>query len=110
MKKESIKKFWKKNWDLIVAGACLIGCAAIAVAIGKAVTNPNLAEIYESLDPKILDLLGTVDEATKGCTAYARVTPSEVASVVDVDGVVRDCLRDPDGKLFEIKNLIAFGN
>ena len=61
--KKNVKKFVKENLDLIIAAACLVGCATIAVAIGKAVTNPNLAEIYDSLDPKIKDLLDTVDEA-----------------------------------------------
>lgn len=34
----------------------------------------------------------------------------EIAAAIDKDGIVRDCVKDPNGNLFEIKNLIAIGN
>ena len=95
MNKESIKKFVKENKTVIIGGALtIVGAAALAI-VG---------------DDELMNFIKTIDEASDGCKQYVMLTLPEIAAAIDKDGIVRDCVRDPDGKLFEIKNVIAFGN
>ena len=129
MNKESIKKFVKENKTVIIGGALtIVGAAALAI-VGVKLSKENslknaivgddefmnfIKTIDEAnvivCDDEFTNLIKTVEEASDGCKQYVMLTLPEIAAAIDKDGIVRDCVRDPDGKLFEIKNVIAFGN
>lgn len=110
MNKESIKKFVKENKTVIIGGALtIVGAAALAIVDVKLSKEISLKNVIVG-DDEFMNFIKTVDEASDGCKQYAMLTLPEIAAAIDKDGIVRDCVRDPDGKLFEIKNVIAFGN
>lgn len=113
MTKKNLKKFMKDHKMEIIAGTVAIigiGSAALGAHCVKSSNKKHALSWIE--DNKIfMDLFKTVDEACVGCTDYARITLPEIAAMVDKDGNVMDHIFvDPNGKLFEVKNLIAFGN
>ena len=111
MAKKNFKKFVKDHKkEIIVSTVTVIGGAAL-VALGVKFSNKARASSWIEDNKIFMDLFKTVDEACVGCTDYARITLPEIAAMVDKDGNVMDhVFIDPNGKLFEIKNLIAFGN
>ena len=112
MTKESLKKFVKDHKTQIISGTLMaIGTAALTVA-GVNVIKCLRAKSDSILndDKLFIDLLETIDDASAGCNNYVMITTSEIASAIDNGVINGNVLRDPDGKLFEIKNLIAFGN
>ena len=110
MNKESIKKFVKENKTVIIGGALtIVGAAALAI-VGVKLSKENSLKNAIVGDDELMNFIKTIDEASDGCKQYVMLTLPEIAATIDKDGIVRDCVRDPDGKLFEIKNVIAFGN
>lgn len=115
MTKESVKKFIKDHKAEISGTIALIGMAAL-IAIGVKNAKELLSfmrtkDISMLNDDKLfIDLANTVDEASAGCTKYVKLTLSEIADAISNGGIVENCVVDPDGNTFEIKNLIAFGN
>ena len=110
MNKESIKKFVKENKTVIIGGALtIVGAAALAI-VGVKLSKENSLKNAIVGDDELMNFIKTIDEASDGCKQYVMLTLPEIAAAIDKDGIVRDCVRDPDGKLFEIKNVIAFGN
>ena len=110
MNKESIKKFIEENKTVIIGGAlAIVGAATLAIVGAKLGKQSSLKNVIVG-DDEFMNFIKTVDEASDGCKQYAMLTLPEIAAAIDKDGIVRDCVRDPDGKLFEIKNVIAFGN
>lgn len=111
MTKESVKKFIKDHKAEISGTIALIGMAAL-IAIGvKNAKELQTKDISMLNDDKLfIDLANTVDEASAGCTKYVKLTLSEIADAISNGGIVENCVVDPDGNTFEIKNLIAFGN
>lgn len=115
MTKDSVKKFVKDHKKEIIEGTVMtIGGAILAIIGVKGIKD--LQAIHAKSDGMLnddklfIDLVNTVDEASAGCKQYVKLTLPEIAAAIDKDGIVRDCVKDPDGNLFEIKNLIAFGN
>ena len=112
MTKESFKKFVKDHKTQIISGTLMaIGTAALTVA-GVNIIKCLRAKSDSILndDKLFIDLLETIDDASAGCNNYVMITTSEIASAIDKGVINGNVLRDPDGKLLEIKNLIAFGN
>lgn len=110
MKKESIKKFVKEHKTEIIIGAVgIISSAALGI-IGVKLSKRPMYDNLISASDEFMEFLKAYDKASEGCTQYLPLTLQEVAAAIDKDGIVRDFVRDPDGGLFEIKNLIAFGN
>lgn len=111
MTKKNFKKFMKDHNKEIIAGTvAVVGSVALG-ALGVKLSNKRHASSWIEDNKIFMDLFRTVDEACVGCTEYARITLPEIAAMVDKDGNVMDhVFIDPNGKLFEIKNLIAFGN
>ena len=112
MTKESLKKFVKDHKTQIISGTLMaIGTAALTVVGIKISKCPRAKSDSILNDDKLfIDLLETIDDASAGCSNYVMMTTSEIASAIDNGVINGNVLRDPDGKLFEIKNLIAFGN
>ena len=111
MTKKNFKKFVKDHKKEIIAGTVAIIGSATLGALGVKLSNKRRASSWMEDNKEFMDLFRTVDEACVGCTEYAMVTLPEIAAMVDKDGHVMDhVFIDPNGKLFEIKNLIAFGN
>ena len=110
MTKESVKKFIKDHKKEIITGTLMtIGGAILAISGVKLSKSIPLDRIIVC-DEDFVKFLETYDESSNGCTQYFKLTLPEVAAAIDKNGIVRDCLRDQDGNLFEVKNLIAFGN
>ena len=111
MTKESVKKFIKDHKAEISGTIALIGMATL-IAIGvKNVKELQTKDISMLSDDKLfIDLVNTVDEASAGCTKYVKLTVSEIADAIANGCTVENCVVDPYGNTFEIKNLIAFGN
>ena len=115
MTKESVKKFFKDHKKEIIEGTVItIGGTILAIIGVKCIENLQAIQAKSDSmlndDKLFIDLVNTVDEASAGCKQYVKLTLPEIAASIDKDGIVRDCVKDPDGNLFEIKNLIAFGN
>ena len=112
MTKESVKKFIKDHKAEISGTITLIGMAAlIAIGVKNAKELQAKSTSMLSDDKLFIDLVNTVDEASAGCTKYVKLTLSEIAAAIsNSGGADENCVVDPDGNTFEIKNLIAFGN
>ena len=112
MTKESFKKFVKDHKTQIISGTLMaIGTAALTVVGIKISKCPRAKSDSILNDDKLfIDLLETIDDASAGCNNYVMITTSEIASAIEKGVINGNVLRDPDGKLLEIKNLIAFGN
>ena len=115
MTKESVKKFFKDHKKEIIEGTVMTIGGAILTLIGvKAINDLKSIQAKRNSflndDKLFIDLVNTIDEASAGCKQYVKLTLPEIAASIDKDGIVRDCMKDPNGNLFEIKNLIAFGN
>lgn len=115
MTKESVKKFFKDHKKEIIEGTVMtIGGTILAIIGVKCIKNLQAIQAKSDSmlndDKFFIDLVNTIDEASAGCKQYTKLTLPEIAASIDKDGVVRDCVKNPDGNLFEIKNLIAFGN
>lgn len=112
MTKESFKKFVKDHKTQIISGTLMaIGTAALTVVGIKISKCPRAKSDSILNDDKLfIELLETIDDASAGCNNYLMVTQPEIASAIDKGLISTNVLRDPDGKLLEIKNLIAFGN
>ena len=111
MTKKNFKKFVKDHKKEIIAGTVAIIGSATLGALGVKLSNKRRASSWMEDNKEFMNLFKTVDEACVGCTDYARITLPEIAAMVDKDGNVMDHIFvDPNGKLFEVKNLIAFGN
>lgn len=115
MTKESVKNFFKDHKDVIIKGTVMtIGGTILAIIGVKGIKDLQSIQAKSNSflndDKTFIDLVNTIDEASAGCKQYVKLTLPEIAASIDKDGIVRDCLKDPDGNLFEIKNLIAFGN
>ena len=115
MTKESVKKFIKDHKKEIIEGTVMtIGGAILAIIGVKAIKDLQAIQAKSDSmlndDKFFIDLVNTIDEASAGCKQCIKLTLPEIASSIDKDGIVRDCVKDPNGNLFEIKNLIAFGN
>lgn len=115
MTKESVKKFIKDHKDVIIKGTVMtIGGTILAIIGVKGIKD--LQAIHAKSDSMLnddktfIDLVNTIDEASAGCSHCFKLTLPEIAAAIDKDGIVRDFVKDPNGNLFEIKNLIAFGN
>ena len=112
MTKESFKKFVKDHKTQIIYGTLMaIGTAALT-AVGIKISKCPRAKSDSILndDKTFIKLLETIDDASAGCNNYVMMTTSEITSAIDKGAINGNVLRDPNGKLFEIKNLIAFGN
>ena len=109
MTKESVKKFFKDHKEEIIEGTVMTIGGTILAIIGVNGIKKNLQAIQVKSD-SMLNFVNTIDEASAGCSQYVKLTLPEIAAAIDKDGIVRDCVKDPNGNLFEIKNLIAFGN
>ena len=110
MTKESFKKFVKDHEAELIGGTvCVVSGVALGV-LGVKLNRKTTAESWMKDNKEFVELLHTVDEACVGCKEYVMVTLPEIAAAIDKDGIVQDCVRDPDGNLLEIKNLIIFGN
>lgn len=110
MTKENIKNWVKTHkTELITGTIAVVGTAALTL-IGVNVSKRKYVENWNETNREFIDFLHTVDEACEGCDHYVPLTLGEVAAAIDKDGIVRDCLRDPNGDLFEVRKLIAFGN
>ena len=115
MTKESVKNFFKDHKDVIVKGTVMtIGGTILAIIGVKAIKDLQSIQAKSNSflndDKTFIDLVNTIDEASAGCKQYVKLTLPEIAAAIDKDGIVRDCVKDPNGNLFEIKNLIALGN
>ena len=115
MTKESVKNFFKDHKDAIFKGTVMtIGGAILAIIGVKGIKDLQAIQAKRDSmlndDKLFIDLVNTIDEASAGCSQYIKLTLPEIAAAIDKDGIVRDCVKDPNGNLFEIKNLIAFGN
>ena len=115
MTKESVKNFFKDHKDVIIKGTVItIGGAILAIIGVKGIKDLQAIQAKRDSmlndDKLFIDLVNTIDEASAGCSQYVKLTLPEIAAAIDKDGIVRDCVKDPNGNLFEIKNLIAFGN
>lgn len=115
MTKESVKKFIKDHKKEIIEGTVMTIVGTILAIIGvKGIKNlqaiQDKSDSMLNVDKTFIDLVNAIDEASVGCSQYVKLTLPEVAAAIDKDGIVRDCVKDPNGNLFEIKNLIAFGN
>ena len=115
MTKESVKNFFKDHKDAIIKGTVMtIGGTILAIIGVKGIKNLQAIQAKRDSmlndDKLFIDLVNTIDEASAGCSQYIKLTLPEIAAAIDKDGIVRDCVKDPNGNLFEIKNLIAFGN
>lgn len=117
MTKESVKNFFKDHKDVIIKGTVMtIGGAILAIIGVKGIKDLQAIHIQAKSnsilndDKTFIDLVNAVDEASAGCSQYVKLTLPEIAAAIDKDGIVRDCVKDPNGNLFEIKSLIAFGN
>ena len=111
MTKESFKKFVKDHKTQIISGTLMaIGTAALTVVGIKISKCPRAKSDSILNDDKLfIDLLETIDDASAGCSNYIMITASDIASAIDRGVINENVLRDPDGKLLEIKNIIAFG-
>ena len=115
MTKESVKNFFKDHKDVIIKGTVMtIGGAILAIIGVKGIKNLQAIQAKSDSmlndDKLFINLVNTIDEASAGCSQYVKLTLPEIAAAIDKNGIVRDCVKDPNGNLFEIKNLIAFGN
>ena len=115
MTKESVKKFFKDHKKEIIEGTVItIGGTILAIIAVKCIENLQAIQAKSDSmlndDKLFIDLVNTIDEESAGCSHYVKLTLPEIAAAIDKDGIVRDCVKDPNGNLFEIKNLIAFGN
>ena len=115
MTKESVKNFFKDHKDVIIKGTVMtIGGTILAIIGVKGIKNLRAIQAKSDSmlndDKTFIHLVNTIDEASAGCSHYVKLTLPEIAAAIDKDGIVRDYVRDPNGNLFEIKNLIAFGN
>lgn len=100
MTKESVKKFFKDHKDVIIKVTLMtIGGTILAIIGVKGIKD--LQAIQAKSDSMLIDDKTFIDLVN---------TMPEIAAAIDKDGIVRDCVKDPNGNLFEIKNLIAFGN
>ena len=115
MTKESVKKFIKDHKDVIIKGTVMtIGGTILAIIGVKGIKDIQAIQAKSDSmlndDKTFIDLVNTIEEASAGCSHCVKLTLPEIAAAIDKDGIVRDFAKDPDGNLFEIKNLIAFGN
>ena len=115
MTKESVKNFFKDHKDVIIKGTVMtIGGTILAIIGVRGIKDLQAIQAKRDSmlndDKLFIDLVNTIDEASAGCGQYVKLTLPEIAAAIDKDGIVRDCVKDPNGNLFEIKNLIAFGN
>lgn len=109
---EKVKKFVKENkTEIIVGTIATAGMAALAV-IGVKCRKPKLTDFTESLDPYFLDMCETVDKAAKGCTTYVSMPLEELIVEIDNARFVDNkyLFEAPNKKLYEVKNIITFGN
>lgn len=110
MTKETFKKFVKDHKAELIGGTiCVVSGAALAV-LGVKWSRKTTAETWMKDNEEIVKLLHTVDEAADGCRNYVKLSLSELADSIDKDIIAQNYVRDPDGELFEVKNLIIFGN
>lgn len=110
MKIEKMKKFVKEHKTEIIAGIVATVSVATLAVIGVKAHKATRIENWKEANQNFMNMLNAIDDASKDCTIYVPLSLGEVAAAIDKDGNVADCLRDPNGKLFEVKNLIAFGN
>lgn len=112
MEKKSFKNFVKEHKKEIITGVISVAGITLLTVIGVRNVKASTAksDIFMIDNKPFIDMLNTIDEASKDCTHCVPLDLEEVAAVIDKDGIVKDCIRDPEGNLFEVKNFIAFGN
>ena len=95
------QKFWKENKTEIIT----IGISTI-VSVGLGALGMSVYSRTKG-GKECIEFINAVNEAADGCGQYLKIPMSEV---IDMGGIVCDRLRDPEGKLLKVENIIAFGN
>ena len=109
---KNVKKFVKEHKKGIIGGAVAIAGVTALTMIGIKCRTPKLTDFTDSVDAKFLDLCNTVEKACKDCTVYVPTTLEQTITEIDNARVIDNkyFLEAPDKKLFEVKNVILFGN